>query len=140
MRFPDVRSGSVATFNSRSMGSQELGAETVDAASSGGQFEELVNELNLTPNISTRFVKIFMRRASEPSVPRMRSGLGFWPATEGRGQEPGEEGHQDRAGDRAPAPARRRHHRRNPEGHQLAAASRARLHQRHAQGERRYTL
>src|SRR5712692_5032476 len=30
---------------------QELGGETVDAASSGGQFEELVDELNLTPNI-----------------------------------------------------------------------------------------
>jgi hypothetical protein len=28
-----------------------LGGETVDAASSGGQFEELVDELNLTPNI-----------------------------------------------------------------------------------------
>ena len=35
------------------MGSQELGGETVDAASSGGQFEELVDELNLTPNISS---------------------------------------------------------------------------------------
>jgi hypothetical protein len=33
------------------MGSQESGGETVDAASSGGQFEELVDELNLTPNI-----------------------------------------------------------------------------------------
>jgi hypothetical protein len=33
------------------MGSQELGGETVDAASSGGQFEELVDELNLMPNI-----------------------------------------------------------------------------------------
>jgi hypothetical protein len=32
------------------MGSQELGRET-DAASSRGQFEELVDELNLTPNI-----------------------------------------------------------------------------------------
>src|ERR1700680_644829 len=45
--------GSVATFDWRSMGSQELGGETVDAASSGGQFEELVDELNLTPNISS---------------------------------------------------------------------------------------
>src|ERR1700674_4072359 len=35
------------------MGSQERGGETVDAASSGGQFEELVDELNLTPNISS---------------------------------------------------------------------------------------
>jgi hypothetical protein len=35
------------------MGSQELDGETVDAASSGGQFEELVDELNLTPNISS---------------------------------------------------------------------------------------
>jgi hypothetical protein len=34
-------------------GLQELGGETVDAASSGGQFEELVDELNLTPNISS---------------------------------------------------------------------------------------
>src|SRR5712691_1345891 len=34
------------------MGSEELGGET-DAASSGGQFEELVDELNLTPNISS---------------------------------------------------------------------------------------
>jgi hypothetical protein len=33
------------------MGSQEWGGETVDAASSGSQFEELVDELNLTPNI-----------------------------------------------------------------------------------------
>ena len=33
------------------MGSQEWGGERVDAASSGGQFEELVDELNLTPNI-----------------------------------------------------------------------------------------
>jgi hypothetical protein len=30
---------------------QELGGETVDAAGSGGQFEELVDELNLAPNI-----------------------------------------------------------------------------------------
>jgi hypothetical protein len=30
-----------------------LGGETVDAASSGGQFEEPVNELDLTPNISS---------------------------------------------------------------------------------------
>jgi hypothetical protein len=30
-----------------------VGQETVDAASSGGQFEELVDELNLTPNISS---------------------------------------------------------------------------------------
>src|SRR5713101_7802345 len=34
------------------MGSEELGGETA-AASSGGQFEELVDELNLTPNISS---------------------------------------------------------------------------------------
>jgi hypothetical protein len=33
------------------VGSPELGGETVYAASSGGQFEELVDELNLTPNI-----------------------------------------------------------------------------------------
>jgi hypothetical protein len=32
------------------MDSQLIG-ETVDAAGSGGQFEELVDELNLTPNI-----------------------------------------------------------------------------------------
>src|ERR1022692_839439 len=44
---------SVATLDGRSMGSQELGGETVDAASSGGQFEELVDEPNLTPNISS---------------------------------------------------------------------------------------
>jgi hypothetical protein len=31
------------------MGSQKLGGETVDAAISGGQFEELVDELNSTP-------------------------------------------------------------------------------------------
>jgi hypothetical protein len=30
-----------------------LGGETVDAAGLGGQFEELVDELNLTPNISS---------------------------------------------------------------------------------------
>src|SRR5712691_1446361 len=35
------------------MGSLELDGETVDAASSGGQFEEFVDELNLTPNISS---------------------------------------------------------------------------------------
>src|SRR5713226_3329946 len=35
------------------MGSEESGGETVDAAGSGGQFEELVDELNLTPNISS---------------------------------------------------------------------------------------
>jgi hypothetical protein len=34
------------------MGSQELGGET-DVASSGGQFEELVDELNLAPNINS---------------------------------------------------------------------------------------
>jgi hypothetical protein len=34
-------------------GLQELGGETVDAASSGGQLEELLDELNLTPNISS---------------------------------------------------------------------------------------
>ena len=42
------------------MGSQEWGGETVDAASSGGQFEELVDELNLTPNI---------RSAHPPNLP-----------------------------------------------------------------------
>src|SRR6266852_2685080 len=45
--------GCVATFHWRSMGSLELDGETVDAASSGGQFEEFVDELNLTPNISS---------------------------------------------------------------------------------------
>jgi hypothetical protein len=49
----DVTEGCVATFDWGLMGSQELGGETVDAASSGGQFEELVDELNLTPNISS---------------------------------------------------------------------------------------
>jgi hypothetical protein len=33
------------------MGSQELGGKTVDAASLSGHFEELVDELNVTPNI-----------------------------------------------------------------------------------------
>ena len=42
------------------MGSQELGGEMVDAANSGGQFEELVDELNLTPNI---------RSAHPPNLP-----------------------------------------------------------------------
>ena len=50
---PPWNHGSVATFDWRSIGSEELGRETVDAASSGGQFEELVDELNLTPNISS---------------------------------------------------------------------------------------
>jgi hypothetical protein len=35
------------------MGSLELDGETVDSASSGGQFEECVDKLNLTPNISS---------------------------------------------------------------------------------------
>src|SRR5713226_4649416 len=35
------------------MGSLELDGETVDSASSGGQFEECVDALNLTPNISS---------------------------------------------------------------------------------------
>ncbi len=34
-------------------GLRGVGRRTVDAASSGGQFEELVDELNLTPNISS---------------------------------------------------------------------------------------
>jgi hypothetical protein len=35
------------------MGAQKLSGETVDATSSGGRFEELVDELNLTPNVSS---------------------------------------------------------------------------------------
>jgi hypothetical protein len=42
------------------MGSQELGGERIGAARSGGQFEELVDELNLTPNI---------RSAHPPNLP-----------------------------------------------------------------------
>ena len=34
-----------------STGRQELGGERIDTAISGSQFEELVNELNLAPNI-----------------------------------------------------------------------------------------
>src|SRR4029077_7114047 len=52
--------GSVATFDWRSMGSQELGGEMVDAANSGGQFEELVEELNLSPHT---------RSAHPPNLP-----------------------------------------------------------------------
>src|SRR6516225_9937435 len=47
----EIRDGCVATFDWRSMGSLKLDGETVDSASSGSQFEECVDELNLTPNI-----------------------------------------------------------------------------------------
>ncbi len=47
------KEGRVAAFDWRSMSSQELGGGSVDAASSGGQFDELVDELNLTSNISS---------------------------------------------------------------------------------------
>jgi len=46
------KEGRVAAFDWRSMSSQELGGGSVDAASSGGQFDELVDELNLTSNIA----------------------------------------------------------------------------------------
>ena len=45
--------GSIATFDWHSKSLQQFGGETVDAAGSGDQFEELVDELNLTSNVSS---------------------------------------------------------------------------------------